>query len=46
MRIDIIITKGSETLVNASVTCSEIPAEYINILKTVHGSKMEITRKD
>ena len=46
MNFDLKITKGTEVLVNVSITAAKIPDEYLKLLEMVKGAEMVVTRKD
>lgn len=46
MNIEIKIKKGNVILYDRSVTFTDVPSEFITILKTVHSVELSIIRKD
>lgn len=46
MNFDLKITKGTEVLVNVSITAAKIPDEYLKLFEMVKGAEMVVTRKN
>lgn len=46
MNFDLKITKGTEVLVNVSITAAKIPDVYLKLFEMVKGAEMVVTRKN
>lgn len=46
MNFDLKITKGTEVLVDVSITAAKIPDEYLKLFEMVKGTEMVVKRKN